>query len=660
MTEQPRVNPTYRLDIDGLRAVAIVPVIAFHIWPAVVPNGYLGVDVFFVISGFLIYTILLRDFQAATFSFGRFWMRRLKRLYPAIGVLSVSCLVMGYFILQREEWQSLAEQTVAAFTCSANIYMWQHANNYWGESSATMPFLHMWSLAVEEQFYIVFPMALYFFFRSYHRANRLKVLLLIHCLMFAASFAMWVYGTQNHRSAGFYLLPFRAWEILAGCCVAIFVQIRPIRELGNWTSRWLPDAGLCIILATFVTATKHGHQSPVLAALCCLGSTLNLLRNTRVPVTPITKLLMSQPAVFVGRISYSLYLWHWPLIVLGYKVIDPTGIQLLVLSFAAGAISYRVVELTTRTGSDNRFKVVVTSLTLLLIIAIAMPYYISRPEVTYAVPALMRDIGLTPDNQAKLGKYTGNYTTGLVLADLATTSQIDVLILGDSHAIMYFPAIRTACDEINASLAFYGAGALTSPFFVANGHAPSEYSISSWTDEQRLDFDRYRKDFIRAHKPRLIIVCAKWTAYGAGEPLRDLNSHLEQLTQISPDSRFLFAFQPPELPLGAEVFSTGTMDLPSLRKFTEAPATKRMRRAAHSVIRAFVESHSNCILRETEQLFMQGNTVRFMDGQTMLYWDDDHLSVDGAMLCKSLFEDAIRNTLRNESMAIIRAGDKEK
>ena len=119
MPKDLQSSTKYRPDIDGLRAVAIIPVIAFHIWPDAIPNGYLGVDIFFVISGFLIYSILLRDFQQNEFSFRKFWTRRLKRLYPAISVMAVAFLAMGYLILQREEWKSLSEQTIAAFTSSA-------------------------------------------------------------------------------------------------------------------------------------------------------------------------------------------------------------------------------------------------------------------------------------------------------------------------------------------------------------------------------------------------------------------------------------------------------------------------------------------------------------------------------------------------------------
>ncbi len=639
------VNTNYRADIDGLRAVAIIPVIAFHIWPDVLPNGYLGVDVFFVISGFLIYSILLRDFEADKFSFKKFWTRRLKRLYPAVSVLSITCLVMGYFILQREEWKSLAEQTIAAFTCSANIYMWQNANNYWGESSATMPFLHMWSLAVEEQFYIVFPIALYFFFRFYRRDNRLHTLLLVHCLLFVASFLLWIYGTSHHRSAGFYLLPFRAWQILAGCCVGILTRIRPIEGSKKWIGRWLPDVGLCVVLAIFIIDDDQGHQSPIMATLCCLGAVLNLFRDTTQPATAISRLLQSAPFVVIGRSSYSLYLWHWPIIVLSFKVMDVTGVQLLTASLLMGAASYYVVENKTRSMANRPFKAVFVMLTVSICAALSLPYWVSRPAVNYDIPELMLSISLTPDNNAKVDEFSGDYKEGLLLADQDQISQLDVLILGDSHSVMFFPAVKLACERLNASLGFYGAASGTSPFFVQNGRDPAEYSVMSWTDEQRLEFDKNRHSFINRYRPHLIIVCAKWSSFGVGQPLADLQQHLENLVSVAPRAKFLFVLQPPELPIGGEHFGSGNLELPLLRRVQEEAGLIQMRRIAHEVVKSFAENKPQVSVVETENLFTSGSAILLRDARTMFYWDNNHLSVSGAMRCVNLFESAISKQL---------------
>ncbi len=651
MPKDLQSSTKYRPDIDGLRAVAIIPVVAFHIWPDAIPNGYLGVDIFFVISGFLIYSILLRDFQQNEFSFRKFWTRRLKRLYPAISVMAVAFLAMGYLILQREEWKSLSEQTIAAFTCSSNIYMWQNANNYWGESSASMPLLHTWSLAVEEQFYILFPIGLFCFFRWNQSKNRLRTLFRAHLIFLAVSFLFWCYAIHHHRSASFYLLPFRAWEILTGCCLAIFSQIQHLSPKHGQVNRWLPDVGLIMISMALLWPSHSHGQSIILSTLCCCGTVMNLCRQTDRPPTILAKLLYFRPTVAIGRMSYSIYLWHWPLIVFAAKVDDYFSGSIFIASLVLGAISYITVERWTRKLTNQSFAHVFAGMSLALAICLTLPFWVHRPSYTYHIPQLMRHIGLTPDNTAISDQYTGDYRSGLLLADAKQLDRLDVLILGDSHAIMFFPAVQQACNNLDIRLAFYGAGAATSPFYVAEGGDPSDYSVSSWTDKQRLEFDNYRRTFIEQYRPKLVIVCAKWSAYGPAQRLSELPPHVHELIESAPSSQFLFVLQPPELPIGSEIFTSGTLELPSLRRFSELGWVKRMRQSAHQTLHMLARTEDRLNLLETEDVYTLGNTIQFRDGDTMLYWDDDHLSVNGAMLSVPRFQSRMEAILADHHLA---------
>lgn len=338
----------YRREVDGLRAVAVVPVILYHLGYGVFGAGFLGVDIFFVISGFLITLILLEEKKNASFSIINFYDRRARRILPALfAVIALSALA-AWFIMIPSQIEEFGESVIAALGFSANIYFWLKLN-YWSQSAELIPLLHIWSLGIEEQFYVIFPLLL-FLIRSHRTLKVATVLLAI------ASFAGMVAAHQHGRvSEAFYLLPFRAWELAVGSCSAMLVfenRLRPSAAVANSLS-WLALTALMFSLIAFDGNTPVGllHATPVLATALIL-----LFASGQ---TQAGRLLGVPPLVWIGMASYSLYLVHQPILAfarlaLGGELNEAQRLLCLAATAMAGYLSYRWVEMPFRTKAMAR------------------------------------------------------------------------------------------------------------------------------------------------------------------------------------------------------------------------------------------------------------------------------------------------------------------
>lgn len=304
MTNSPtNAKPThYRPDIDGLRAVAVLAVLVFHFGGGL-SGGFVGVDVFFVISGFLITGILVREIEQGSFSLRRFWTRRLRRIAPASLVVTVVTLLAGLVILMPGDLVPLGKATIAQQTMLTNVYEWRNVGYF--DTHRPRPLLHMWSLAVEEQFYLFYPLV--FVRLPIHHRGLVRAILWGAMLV---SLLGSVYATSYRAGmAGFFLLPFRAWELLLGGLAALDTPRRP---LGPVRANGLALLGLGAILVPCVFYQEN-MRFPGLAALPpCLGACFLIFAGTH-DRTLVGRILSSRVAVAIGLVSYSLYLWHWPL-----------------------------------------------------------------------------------------------------------------------------------------------------------------------------------------------------------------------------------------------------------------------------------------------------------------------------------------------------------
>jgi peptidoglycan/LPS O-acetylase OafA/YrhL len=337
---QAQLTHNYRSDIDGLRALAVVSVVIFHAFAWLIPGGYAGVDVFFVISGYLITTNILNGLNESTFTIQGFYQRRIRRIFPALVTMLALVYAFGWFVLLATEYRQLGKHVGSGASFISNIILWQESG-YFDTSSAVKPLTHLWSLGIEEQFYIVWPLLLWVIFKL-----RLPVLVSTVVLT-AVSFGLGLYALE-HDVVGAYYSPFnRFWELLIGAILAV-VMLK--RTYGDKATKWQQAGSIVgLILIVFTLFSLDGQSSfpgwnalaPTVGAALMIGCGPQTLTARRI--------FSLRAIVWVGLISFPLYLWHWPLLTFARIISSamPTAqvrIGAVVLSVVLSWATYRLIE----------------------------------------------------------------------------------------------------------------------------------------------------------------------------------------------------------------------------------------------------------------------------------------------------------------------------
>lgn len=331
---------TYLSHVDGLRALAIAAVVGFHAFPALVPGGFVGVDVFFVISGFLITRLIHAEMQEETFSFARFFERRARRLLPAAIACFCVVTVLAALVLLPDAFHYHGRSLLAALFMYANIFFYR-TGGYFSAPAQEKTLLHTWSLAVEDQFYLTWPLALFVMSRFFS----LRTIVFIAGAVGLASLAYAQVAMLKDSEFAFFVLPTRAWELLLGAGLAL---VAPSLRLSSSSAEALGLAGLGAVVASCAMLRSDG-DFPGLAALpACLG-TAAIIASGLSGNTSVSRVFSLSAVVFLGLISYSLYLWHWPLIALASYRLEraPNAIEasaIVAASFAIAILSWRYVE----------------------------------------------------------------------------------------------------------------------------------------------------------------------------------------------------------------------------------------------------------------------------------------------------------------------------
>lgn len=319
---------TYRPDIDGLRAVAVMAVLLFHGGVTSISGGYVGVDVFFVISGYLITSIITSKIDKGTFSLIDFWERRVRRIIPPLMVVALFALVGSWFLLFPDDYRDFSESLFAITVFASNFLFFTEAG-YFAGPGELKPLLHTWSLAIEEQFYLLFP-----FLMMALAGSRARFRVLVIGVLAIISLLLSHQMVKSAPEAAFFLLPARAWELSIG---ALLVFIR-LNNAPGWLREVLSLSGLAMIVYTCLVYTKETRFPGVSALLPCIGTGLIIFSQSPDHKTWCYKMLALKPVVFVGLLSYSLYLWHWPLMV--FARYHSTGEELMLLNVAAMVASF--------------------------------------------------------------------------------------------------------------------------------------------------------------------------------------------------------------------------------------------------------------------------------------------------------------------------------
>lgn len=340
----------YRPDIDGLRAVAVTSVLLFHAFPTCLSGGYVGVDIFFVISGYLISSILIKETREGTFSILQFYVRRARRLFPALLVVLTCSLLAGWFAFFPGEWRALGKHTLAGSVFLSNLALWQEAG-YFDSSADLKPLLHLWSLAVEEQFYLLWPIVIF----ATNRGSRTASLKYATAIGITLSLLASAFLTSRNPTLAFYFPLTRFWELLAGAWLATLGSKQPTNSaLTGWVAHASSMVGLACLLVSMWTFTSSTLFPGYAAALPVVGAALLIQAG---PAAAVNRVILSHPfAIKIGLISYPVYLWHWPILAFARIYFDNKELHpgflggLLLLSFILGWATYRHIERPFRSG----------------------------------------------------------------------------------------------------------------------------------------------------------------------------------------------------------------------------------------------------------------------------------------------------------------------
>jgi peptidoglycan/LPS O-acetylase OafA/YrhL len=422
MTRLLKVIPTYRADIDGLRGIAILLVVGFHAFPTVFPGGFIGVDVFFVVSGFLITQIITKALGSNSFSFVAFYRRRINRIFPALLLVLLSLLVAGWLFMVPDDFAKLGKHTFGGAIFLSNLVSLSEFG-YFDVASELKPLLHLWSLGIEEQFYLIWPIALWLGYRA-----GLSLSLMI-CGLLLASFSINIYRSSYDVSLAFFALQTRAWELLFGALIGYLVQ-NPISTNIKQKGNALAYCGLVLIGAGVMVINARTPYPSGWALLPVIGTGLLIATGEHSPFNQ--KLLSHRWLVSIGLISYPLYLWHW--VLLSFVAIVNEGVTsfelrlgLLVLSVALAWATYQFIESPLRRLHNTNLTAAILALLMVCLAAAGLSIYKRQGFMGQThQPHLISETGqqdcLVPFNNKQLCIF-GN----------PSASQA-ILIVGDSHA----------------------------------------------------------------------------------------------------------------------------------------------------------------------------------------------------------------------------------
>lgn len=584
----------YRAYIDGLRAVAVISVLLFHFDKRLLPGGFVGVDVFFVISGYLIASIIISECENGKFSFSRFYQRRISRIFPVFFLVSLATLITAYFLYTPQDFASAGAVAIAAAMSVANIkFMLQ--GNYFQLSPDAQPLLHFWSLSVEEQFYLVFPLIVYLVFRiGMTRRNLFYVFTAIMVFSFAACVAL----TTKNPTWAFYLLPTRAWELLAGCTLATY---QPDRRTENQRlGSILSNIGLLTIITSFFVIHEGMSFPGYIAAFPVLGTVLLITCspiNRSIDRKSISERLLSHPfLILIGKMSYSLYLWHWPIYCfVDYSLYSQSSVVRTTLKVSLTIFfsfaSYHWIEKPIRSylNQTNRQVFGFTASGVGVITFVAIGFFISSNNYINANLNTIKDGGITFNS---------------------TLSKPVVVLMGDSNGAMYGRTLKEIAQEMQVRT----------------------HVISVAAGDPLPDTQLYKDSllFLDRANPDITIFAAAW-AEKVGHNRDRFKTALSQLLQKS--KHVVVISQPPGLPKQAS--------REEIRKSGQHPIFEEI---AFSTLRqdtnAFLLSHRNerVHVLDIESLFKKPDgEIRFTDSQgRQLYQDGGHLSGYGSEMVKKL------------------------
>lgn len=617
---------TYRGDIDGLRAIAVLMVVLYHFLGHPDFNGYAGVDVFFVISGYLITRILMDDLNANRFSLIDFYERRARRIMPALAIVLLASVVAAYLLFLPREMLAFAKSLVGAVSFSSNLFFWLESG-YFDSEAALKPLLHTWSLAVEEQFYIVYPLLLWAVFKHLPRCIK-PILLGLMAASFAANIAF-VYGGDYQTS--FYMLPMRAWELLAGGVIALGW----LPTLSNKQRKIAGSLAFVVLVLSFGIRFDVDRFPGVYAAGPVLGAVLVIWAGQGGESGWFGRFLASAPMRFVGKISYSLYLWHWPVYVFGAyyllgEVNAVTVIIMLCASFALATLSWRYVEQPWRRDkiAFPRSTVFIATLCAIAVFIAAGVFGIATSGAAYK----FSERTLRLSEAAIGGRYEPLAVEGVKASQFNADGPPVIAVWGDSHAIAFAPAAEAWARDKSVNGVLIEGNSCFLPSAIPSRVRDGEACVAA--TDAALDY------LARAKSIEAVILANRWAehleywikhGYGADEAvtlrLQSLQFIVKELE--AKGKRVVILEQAPQV-------KAGYQDIPSLLARIDlygADTDLRPDMAAYereqARMKPVYEALASHVIRPRDILCDADRCAVEREG-VPLFYDDDHLSRAGA------------------------------
>lgn len=590
----------YRPAIDGLRAIAVLAVFVFHLNHAWLPGGFVGVDVFFVISGYLITSIILRDCEKGEFSLLGFYQRRIARIFPTFFAVAVATLFGASIIYTPQDYASAGANLVAVALSVANLkFIFQ--GNYFGISADAQPFLHYWSLSVEEQFYLIFPL-LFLLVYKYRRTQLVPSLVMLGIGSLIACLAL----TPGKPVWAFYLLPTRAWELCAGSLLALISARSATASTSSWRA-WLQPLGLLLIGLSFMVV-HEGPHFPGWVALLPVAGTVAILLPSSVGNARVERWLSASPLVRIGRGSYSLYLWHWPVFSLVdyhlYLSPEPLRVVLKVgLSCLLTCLTFVVIENPSRIFLNQRRNWGIAYAALAVALAISIPLGISIRRNNYV--------------NAELAEVAKG---GLVFTGKPGAKS--VVLMGDSNGSMYGKVMKSICEELGYKLTVISVAA-------------GDPLPSSGGQHDRLWADSFA--VVEREKPDVLVLACRWESKLSTDKGR-LDVALGKLAPHA--SRILILNQPPILPAAANRANLRNGLRPP---FLENETSRSERLLVNDYLRGR-RSENITVLDVAARFQGADGEVLFLDERgRQLYHDSTHLSGYGADLIRPVIQSALQD-----------------
>lgn len=618
----------HRNEVDGLRAIAVIPVIIFHTGYAFA-GGFVGVDIFFVISGYLITILILSELSKGKFNYWKFLIRRIKRLAPSLISVMALSLLIAFLVLPPFQLRDFSRSLISVLGLNSNFYFFRNSE-YFGPTAELQPLLHMWSLSLEEQFYLIFPLALVILFKIFQ--SRKKTIFLSLFVAAFASFLIGVWGTMTHPNASYYLLPFRAWEFLAGSIVATL----PVWNFSAKRKNALTLFGIFLLLLSFVLINKEVPFPGFYALLPVAGTSL-ILFFAKAETFP-AKILSQRYLVHIGLLSYPLYLWHYPLIVfsksLGYDLKNLLSLFcLLALIYFLSYLTFHFVEKPIRFNIrlSNRTLVGTTSVLIISLLLLTVNIEKSSISTDKYRGQLGGDVKHVDFHEFIDKKYFDCEPISIAMQALKWDKFLrckqskagipDVILLGDSHAEHLF--IGVAENLPNKNVAFYIKG--------------SKPLIND------PEFNSIFRELLHNGRKQTILYTFAYSIYPESRIPLDLEIRETLKLLQKSKKRVVLLGDIPRFPFEAEDCKYQTKALKNNFSCSIDAATYEVTQESVNGSLVAISSNLNIPFLRLDSIFCDTNICSMRKGDSVIYRDTNHLNIIGSQMLGQFIVNKLRS-----------------